>query len=50
MAVFPGRRLKHGLFDGLFLADVLGAYDVYGGMQTPATAYATALRNPKRRR
>jgi len=24
------RMLEHGLFDGLFLADVLGAYDVYG--------------------
>jgi len=25
------RLLEKGLFDGLFLADVLGAYDVYGG-------------------
>ena len=25
------RRLERGLFDGLFLADVLGVYDVYGG-------------------
>ncbi|MES2710970.1 MAG: LLM class flavin-dependent oxidoreductase [Pseudomonadota bacterium] len=25
------RRLERGLFDGLFLADVLGIYDVYGG-------------------
>ena len=25
------RMLERGLFDGLFLADVLGAYDVYGG-------------------
>jgi long-chain alkane monooxygenase len=25
------RMLEHGLFDGLFLADVLGAYNVYGG-------------------
>src|ERR1700687_5790093 len=25
------RVLERGLFDGLFLADVLGAYDVYGG-------------------
>ena len=25
------RTLEAGLFDGLFLADVLGAYDVYGG-------------------
>ena len=23
--------LERGLFDGLFLADVLGVYDVYGG-------------------
>src|SRR5258707_12940901 len=25
------RMLERGLFDGLFLAHVLGAYDVYGG-------------------
>ena len=25
------RLLERGLFDGLFLADVLGAYDIYGG-------------------
>ena len=25
------RRLEAGLFDGIFFADVLGAYDVYGG-------------------
>src|ERR1700738_3577873 len=25
------RMLERGLFDGLLLADVLGAYDVYGG-------------------
>jgi alkanesulfonate monooxygenase SsuD/methylene tetrahydromethanopterin reductase-like flavin-dependent oxidoreductase (luciferase family) len=25
------RMLERGLFDGLFLADVLGAYDDYGG-------------------
>src|SRR3954471_1499657 len=25
------RLLERGLFDGLFLADVLGVYDVYGG-------------------
>jgi len=25
------QMLERGLFDGLFLADVLGAYDVYGG-------------------
>jgi len=26
------RTLERGLFDGLFLADVLGVYDVYGGL------------------
>ena len=25
------RTLEHGLFDGLFLADILGTYDIYGG-------------------
>ena len=25
------RTLERGLFDGLFLADVLGVYDVFGG-------------------
>ena len=25
------KMLERGLFDGLFLANVLGAYDVYGG-------------------
>ncbi|MFT9381930.1 MAG: LLM class flavin-dependent oxidoreductase [Gluconobacter sp.] len=25
------KTLEHGLFDGLFIADVLGIYDVYGG-------------------
>jgi FMN-dependent oxidoreductase (nitrilotriacetate monooxygenase family) len=25
------RLLEHGLFDGLFIADVIGVYDVYGG-------------------
>ena len=33
------RTLERGLFDGLFLADVLGTYDVYGGSS------AAALRN-----
>ena len=33
------RTLERGLFDGLFLADVLGTYDVYGGDT------AAALRN-----
>jgi len=30
------RTLERGLFDGLFLADVLGTYDVYGGSSSPA--------------
>ena len=25
------RELERGLFDGIFLADVVGVYDVYGG-------------------
>ena len=25
------RKLEHGLFDGVFFADVVGVYDVYGG-------------------
>ena len=37
---FSGNRMKafveRGLFDGLFLADVLGVYDVYGGSQDAA--------------
>jgi FMN-dependent oxidoreductase (nitrilotriacetate monooxygenase family) len=32
------RRLERGLFDGLFLADVLGVYDVYGGNRDAALA------------
>lgn len=30
------RRLERGLFDGLFLADVLGVYDVHGGSRHAA--------------
>ncbi len=30
------RRLERGLFDGLFLADVLGVYDVYGASRDAA--------------
>jgi FMN-dependent oxidoreductase (nitrilotriacetate monooxygenase family) len=30
------RVLERGLFDGLFIADVLGIYDVYGGSQDTA--------------
>ncbi len=38
------RRLERGLFDGLFLADVLGVYDVYGG--TPDAALRNATQVP----
>jgi alkanesulfonate monooxygenase len=36
--------LERGLFDGLFLADVLGVYDVFGG--TPDAALAHAVQVP----
>ena len=35
------RTLERGLFDGLFLADVLGVYDVYGGGPEAALRHAT---------
>jgi FMN-dependent oxidoreductase (nitrilotriacetate monooxygenase family) len=38
------RLLERGLFDGLFLADVLGVYDVYGG--TPAAALRGGVQVP----
>ena len=38
------RLLERGLFDGLFLADVLGVYDVHGG--SPAAAIAHAVQVP----
>ncbi len=38
------RLLERGLFDGLFLADVLGVYDVYGG--TPDAALRGAVQVP----
>lgn len=38
------RTLERGRFDALFLADVLGPYDVYGG--TPAAALRTGLQIP----
>lgn len=38
------RTLERGLFDGLFLADVLGVYDVYGG--SPDAALASAAQIP----
>lgn len=38
------RTLERGLFDGIFLADVTGIYDVYGG--SPATALRSATQVP----
>jgi len=38
------RLLERGRFDGLFLADVLGVYDVYGG--SPAAALRHAVQVP----
>jgi FMN-dependent oxidoreductase (nitrilotriacetate monooxygenase family) len=38
------RTLERGLFDGIFLADVLGIYDVFGG--TPAAAIRRAAQMP----
>jgi len=35
--------LERGLFDGLFLADVLGVYDVHGGSPGPAIAHAVQV-------
>ena len=37
------RLLERGLFDGLFLADVLGVYDVHGGSAAPAIAHAVQI-------
>lgn len=38
------RTLERGLFDGLFLADVLGVYDVFGG--GPEAALRHAIQTP----
>jgi FMN-dependent oxidoreductase (nitrilotriacetate monooxygenase family) len=38
------RTLERGLFDGLFLADVLGVYDVYG--QSPDASLRNAVQIP----
>src|SRR2546430_3401141 len=35
------KALERGRFDGLFLADVLGVYDVYGGSPDAALRHAT---------
>jgi len=46
------RLLERGLFDGLFLADILGVYDVHGespvqaihhGVQVPAGPFSSAV-------
>jgi len=37
------QTLERGLFDGLFLADVLGVYDVYGGSSGPAIRHAVQV-------
>ena len=37
------RTLERGLFDGVFLADVLGAYDVYGGNADAALRTAAQI-------
>ena len=39
------RTLEGGLFDGLFLADVLGTYDVFGGSAGPAIRHAVQVPN-----
>ena len=38
------QTLERGLFDGLFIADVLGVYDVYGG--NPDTALRGGVQVP----
>ena len=37
------RTLERGLFDGLFLADVLGVYDVYAGSRDAALKHAVQV-------
>ena len=37
------QTLERGLFDGLFLADVLGVYDVFGGDAQTALAHGTQI-------
>ena len=38
------RTLERGLFDGIFIADIFGIYDVYRG--SPAAAFANAVEFP----
>ena len=37
------RLLERGKFDGIFIADVLGVYDVYGGSANAALRNATQV-------
>lgn len=37
------KTLERGLFDGIFIADVLGAYDVYGGGPEAALAHGVQV-------
>ena len=37
------RTLERGLFDGIFFADVLGTYDVYGGSRDAAIRHAVQI-------
>ena len=39
------RTAERGLLDGIFLADVFGVYDVYGGNPDTAVAHAVQLPN-----
>ena len=39
------RTAERGLLDGIFLADVFGVYDVYGGSADTAAAHAVQLPN-----
>ncbi len=41
--VTQARLLERGLFDGLFLADILGVYDVYGGNADGALRHAVQI-------
>jgi len=38
------KLLERGKFDALFLADVIGIYDTYGGGPEPALRQATQVR------
>lgn len=37
------KLLEHGRFDGLFIADVLGVYDIYGGSDEAAISHAIQI-------